>query len=182
MCRPLLSGGPQKVSAQTRGARHARNLVLSILTFSFQRSPEQCFLMAWRCRASIPSQLLPGLSSCICVLRGRRDSGVLLRRSLGNLLCWSQGLLQQLAVGIKGINPGPRVFQPPEALPDFWVLELAALAGSFPKAKRGSSSPSLGGVTWGEAVPWGGQPRTSAHPTPRPHHPSLSFGMWSEEL
>lgn len=73
MCRSPLGGGPQKMSAQTWGTQHARNLVLSILTFMvlswyFQHVPEQRFLVAGRCRTCIPSQPLPGLSSCICIL------------------------------------------------------------------------------------------------------------------
>lgn len=46
-------------------------LTFTVLFWCFQHIPEQRFLVAWRCRASIPSQLLPGLSSCICILRGR---------------------------------------------------------------------------------------------------------------
>lgn len=90
-----------------------------------------------------------------------------------SLLCWSQGLLQQLAVGIKGNNRGPHVFQPPKALPDFRSLELAALAGCFPKPKRGSRPALLGSATWDEVIPRGGQPGTIPHLTPVTHPSAL---------
>lgn len=124
---------PQKMAAQTLG-------VLSMPeTCSSASWPSPCgpgvshpfpsSASSWHGDAGHPSHpsSSPALPLGFVFLRGRRGR-TQARGGPSAISCaWSQGLLRQLAVGIKGINPGPPVFQPPKALPDFferqsWLL------------------------------------------------------------
>lgn len=155
MCRP------QKMAAQTLG-------VLSMPeTCSSASWPSPCrpgvsrpfpsSASSWHGDAGHPSHPTssPALPLGFVFLQGRRGRAQARGGPSAISCAWSQGLLRQLAAGIKGINPGPPVFQPPKALPDFLSVRAGCSGGLLPQARKGEQPRVAGKCNTERRYPWG---------------------------